>query len=240
MTDPKIQAIKEKLKKLIAKEASARDIGNQAEADAFASKIQELLLAYELEIEELGGTNEVYQIADEKYDCEGLTRPHESDWVTIMYTACGPAAFCEVLTMTKSLNVRIYGNDNNRELLHFMVAQLVVKIRELARKSFKEYHGMDKRNTYFRSFYKGAAHAIHVRLRKEKESQAQTYGIVLSRGHMVKDYMNKWLEDRGIKLRQIKPKKSSSYDGYQNGWKAGESVGINKGVGGNKETTKLN
>ena len=43
----------EKLRKLIAHEQSARTIGNIAEAEAFASKIQDLLTAHKLDMSEV-------------------------------------------------------------------------------------------------------------------------------------------------------------------------------------------
>lgn len=43
----------EKLRKLIAMEQSARSIGSLAEAEAFASKVQELLSKHKLEMSEI-------------------------------------------------------------------------------------------------------------------------------------------------------------------------------------------
>lgn len=240
MSESKIEAIKEKLRKLIAKEESARDLGNLAEAESFAAKIQELIMLYEIEIDEVMGKSRVFSILNETFDTTPLMRPHESDWITKLYMSCGPAALCKVLGYKgKDANkVLIFGEEQQKEVLHFLVAQLIVKLRRLARVSFSTYDGMDKRNTYHRSFYKGACVAIGARLRVKPTVQ-QEYGIVLAADVRLDEAINKYMSDRNAKFVKTKSRAPGSKDAYQEGYRAGQDVGINKGVGGARPATKF-
>lgn len=245
----KIEAIKEKLRKLIAKEASARDIGNQAEADAFAAKISELMLEYELEMDEVmkGSGKEVYEVGDEIFDTEPLSQRHESNWVAILYHNVSEMAFCRAVLYAHKreaapYRVIIFGDQHNREMLHYIVAQLVVKLRALSRRAFNEYKdsgGQDKRNTYVRSFLKGACLGIRLRLLDERKKQeaenTQVTGLVLDRQGAIQNYM----EDKGYAVKPQKHTKTSSGAGYREGVNAGKSVDINKGVSGKGSPTKL-
>lgn len=245
----KLEQIKDKLRKLIAKEASARDIGNLAEAEAFAAKIQQLMIEYELEMDDLAGgaSQRVYNVGQERFDTSSLTGSHESNWVAILYCYCGKSSFCKVVLSPMRgekapLWITIYGDPTNRELLHFMVAQLVVKLKEVARIAFKKYKeyddGQDKRNTYFRGFYRGACVGVRdkltAELKKEEDARPQVHGLVLNKMAAVQKY----LEDNGIRFGRAGQTRTSSSSGYQDGYSAGRSVNINKGVKGGSTTSK--
>lgn len=241
----KLEQIKEKLRKLIAMEASAREIGNQAEAEAFAAKIQQLMIEYELEMDDLAGgaSQRVHNVGQEWFDTTPLTGSHESNWVAILYCYCGKSSFCKVVLSPifnekAPMRVTIYGDATNRELLHYMIAQLVVKLKELARSSFKKYDGPDKRNTYFRSFYRGACVGVRDKLlaemKKEEDARPQVHGLVLNKMGAVQKYLN----DNGITFGKASMTKTSSSSGYTDGYSSGRSVTINKGVGGNAGSPK--
>lgn len=240
-----LDSIKEKLKKLIAKEASAREIGNIHEAEAFAQHIQKLLMEYELEMDEVKGHNKAEQMGDEMYDTSALTLRNESDWVALLYIACGPSAFCRAMLLPSKYSknstfgemIAIFGAETNRELLHYMVAQLVVKCRNAARISFSKYDGDSKRNTYIRSFLKGCAAGIHEKLREQREhaktNQPGVYGLVINRDASMMVYLKKWLSDHRFKMgKSGKNTMGSSPDGYAEGFVTGKETEINKGVKG--------
>lgn len=244
----KIEAIKDKLRKLIAKEASAREIGNLAEAEAFASKIQELMIDYELEMDDImgGAHRRIYSVGEEVFDTEPLTQRHESNWVAILYCTCGPIAFTKAVYYSEMnekvpMKVKIFGDATNREMLHYIVAQLSVKLRALSRKSFADYKkagGTDKRNTYVRSFLKGANIGIRQKLREDKEKAAQAnnqvQGLILNKDASIQKYLN----DHGYRFTSLSMKLGSSGSGYGAGVSAGRSIDINKGVGNGSGPSK--
>lgn len=229
-----IKRIKDKLKKLMAKEESARELGNQAEADAFASKINQLLIDYELEVSELQGERHVYGIGEEIISTLDLTVRNESDWVRRLYSACAPTNFCQVLFHGKDIyRVILIGDETNREFVHYMVAQLVNKLRHLARSDFSAYKksgGHDKRNTYIRAFLKGACISIRQRLAEDMQARErannQVHGLVLAKDKALSDYMGEKYPRVGF----AKMRSGSSADGYHNGKAAGRKVSINDGL----------
>ena len=227
-----IADIKEKLKKLIAKEESARKLGNQAEAEAFAAKIQELLMQYELDINELKAhTAETTTVNQEWFDVSGLTGRNESDWVRHLYGACKRANFCEVIFDANSqYHIYIVGTAMNRELLHFMCAQLVVKLRTLARDSFKKYEGPDKRNTYIRSFLKGACNGIRTKLNLDRYAQQQAHENIAALVIQKDRAVNNFVEQNFGRLGTHKPRVPGSAGGYAEGFERGKNVDIHKGV----------
>ncbi len=234
-----LDEIKEKLKKLISKEESARQLGNLAEAEAFASKIQELLLKYALDIEELKAANQnkaTAQINQEVVQLEPLMGNHEGDWIFLLYATGATYNFCRCLFPPRqSMNyVRLIGEDVHREFVHYFVHQLLSRVRELARRSFKEYQGPDKRNTYIRSFLKGAVHGIAAKLRDEREAarraQPQVNALVLNKDAGLNIYMANNFGRLGTK----KSNAPASQAGYASGFRTGNNLNVHKGVSSNR------
>lgn len=230
--------IKAKLSKLIAKEESARELGNQAEAEAFAQKIQAMLLEYELSMDEFRDKqgNVVDDVNKEKVELGDLLGSHEGTWIYRLYSACSPTNFCDCIHPFKYEYeyLTLIGTQLNREFVHYMVNQLISKLRELARRSFKDYGGTDKRNTYIRSFLAGAVKGIRERLEAEREkakaNSEQVYGLVLAKDAALKTYMESEYPPGSLgKKAQRVPQ---SVAGFVEGLLHGRSVGINKGVNG--------
>jgi len=232
-----LEEIKEKLRKLIAKEESARELGNLAEAETFAAKIQSMLLEYELSLDEFKDKkgNLVEDVNKEKVELHDLLGSHEGNWIYKLYSACSPTNFCFCIHPYKYEYeyLTLIGTEMNREFVHYMVNQLVSKLRELARRSFKEYEGPDKRNTYIRSFLSGAVKGIGERLEAEREkakaNSEQVYGLVLAKDAALQTFME--TEYPPGSLGSKKQRAPQSATGFIEGIMHGRSVGINKGVG---------
>lgn len=233
-----LDQIKEKLKKLISKEESARQLGNLAEAEAFAGKIQELLLKYAIDVEELRNKNQKTDINKEKVDLSDLIGSHEATWVHELYDVGARNNFCKVIYPAKMTwpYVTLIGEDMHREFTHYFVHQLVSKLRELARRSFKEYEGPDKRNTYIRSFLRGAVHGIGQRLKEQREeairNQPQVNALVINKSAGMIAWMQEAYPPGTLGSR--KARSAASADGFASGVIAGRGVSINKGVSGNR------
>lgn len=227
-----IEDIKEKISKLIAKEESAREIGNLAEAEAFAAKVQQLLLQYELDVKDLKNqTGESLVIIEKRFDTKILTTRHESNWAIYLYNACAKACFCTVLAYGRSAAttfVTLIGTEVNIEMLHLMASRLAVQIRKVARIEFARYVGPDKRNTWIRGFLKGACHGISQKLRNDAArimiDQPQMSALV----HDKDASMRKYMEEHYPKLGVSKGRAGSSTDGYLRGKEVGSTMDVNQ------------
>lgn len=240
-----IEKIKDKLKKLMAKESSARSIGNEAEADAFAAKIAQLIVDYQIEIDDLKTEQIVSEVTDEFVGTADLTARNESDWVRRVYSAVAITTNCKVVFTKASLyHLFLVGDEHDREICHYMVAQLVVKLRDWARKDYaKNKHLIpDKRNTYIRSFLKGAAAGLKERFKAEKENAqanpdygSQITGIILAKDTKIDTYIG----ERFGRLGSSSLRSGSSASGYNSGKEAGSKVSVNKGVNRGAGGSKL-
>lgn len=257
----KLEEIKDKLRKLIAKEESARELGNQQEAEAFASKVQQLLLQYELDLGDIKNQSaESIEIKEERftvykqskialemlfapglgYGTLDLTIKNESNWIRDLYNVIAMTNFCKILVHgSDPYVVVLIGNDMNREFVHFMVLQLVSKMRNLARKSFSNYEGLDKRNTFIRSFLKGCIEGIRTRLMLDRlaadRNQPQVHALIVQKDRMVQNFLQ---EKYGNTLgRGKQSRQSSSRDGFNRGLETGRTIDTKveiRGQGGTK------
>ena len=233
--------IKLMLSKLMAKEESARKLGHLHEAEAFASKIQQLLLAYELSMDDIQRNQaESTVVADEYFDTGKLTNRHESNWVAYLYAALAKPNFCKVIfNRENQYGIFIVGTEMNREFLHYTAAQLIVKLRELSRKSFSEYEGPDKRNTYIRAFLKGATEGIKLRLWADRQQDIQKNDNVAALVVQKDRALNHYIDQKFGRLGTAKKRMGSSNDGFRQGVDAGKGVSINKGISRGAGGTKL-
>ena len=133
MSETNLEKIKDNLRKLMNHEESAREIGNEDEANAFAAKIASLMLNYEIEVHEMSehklGTLD--DIGRENMNLNDITRRHESHWVVNLYHGIAKYNFCEVVLTGKitKLQIILIGEHMNREFTHYIVNQLLSKFR---------------------------------------------------------------------------------------------------------------
>jgi hypothetical protein len=218
-----IEEIKEVLRGLIRKEESARELKNLEEAEVFASKIQDLMLKYQIEINELVQSNQkVYQIIKKWINTDELTNRHESNWVVHLFAACATSAGCQIFTVQNNqMEVAAFGDETDVEALEFMVASLTTRLRMISRESYKLYKGPSKKNTYIRSFLKGACTGIHLRLKAEMNRQAQQYGLVLNKQARI----NEFIKESNTRVGPAKKSKApGSNDGFRHGVTAGQNL----------------
>lgn len=225
----------------MAKEESARELGNQAEAETFAAKIGSMLMEYELEIDDIRSrTAESIEIFKEVTETEPLTVRHESNWVVHLYNACAKTNFCRVFTNggATSTVITIVGTKMNLEFLHFMVTYLVPRIRTLARKAFSDYHGPEKRNTYIRGWLKGCCWGIKDRLEKERmleaDNSAQISGLVLMKDKAVEDFVASNMNVGRAKSTSMKSRDGVTHGADYGSSKMDLSIKKTRGPGGTK------
>ena len=239
MEQEQLTKIKDKLRKLMNHEESARKIGNIDEANVFASKISNLLLEYQIEVHEMESHSlgKAEGVGEERVDTDELATRHESNWVVHLYHQIALNNFCKVIITNKQKGtIMLCGEPMNREVVHYIVAQLVNKFRYLAREEFKRYNGLEKRNTYIRGFLRGAAAGVGQKMREERlknEQAQQQQGIVLAQ----KGKLDTWVDNNYSRLGHTKSRHGKGSDGRSSGVIAGRNVNINKGVSGNSGRT---
>jgi len=133
---PDKQKIATKLKKLLDKARSAEQIGNAAEAAAFAAKAQEWLTKHHLTMSEVE-----FAALDEEHP-QGLTavRPKEHgipvskkrvEWSESLGRAIADSFFCIMVVSSGSNKVYFVGRDHHREMAVYVYVRLVREILRL-------------------------------------------------------------------------------------------------------------
>jgi hypothetical protein len=147
-------SVTEKLRKLIAHEASARSIGSLSEAEAFAAKIQDMLITHKLSLSdiELDAEEHNEQIAEEYVTSDQVGRPYRSKSQGEMIALADVVArafFCRLVSLSNSNTVIFIGREGNRRAAVDLYKLLAV----IARRSFySEFKAWKKTDDYkFRS-----------------------------------------------------------------------------------------
>ena len=135
----------EKLRKLIAHERSARSIGNLAEAEAFASKIQDLLTAHKLEMSEVDfqEREDGEPIDWEKVDGNEIAaRSNRTKvyWRVMVARTIAKINGCMVVNDTRSRGRSFFfvGRTSDRELAKMLYIYMVELGEELCVKAARE------------------------------------------------------------------------------------------------------
>jgi len=131
------ETVIDKLQKLIAHERSARTVGNIAEAEAFAAKIQQLLTTHKLEMSEI----EIQEREESEPVGEARASPVEAgwrrtgyrvEWQTSLASDIAKANGCQLLVLPGCNIVFFVGRDSDRNTAKTMFLYMLEMARNLA------------------------------------------------------------------------------------------------------------
>lgn len=255
-----------KIQKLMKLEEGAKKLGNIEEAANAAGKIRDILMKHNLDLYTVQNAGDQTQkeapIIKDDYQPEDFTKPHEGDWVKRLVKTIAPFYLCKCFGYTNTamgLKVTIIGTATNVEIVWYTVEQLVNRIRPLSRDAFKAYTGHEKRNTFFRGFFRGAVEGIQYQLAEnaqrevykakeaeerkragkpiaELESTAIMFiGMQVQEQRRVQQFI-----DHNINFGNSTRKGSSlsGVGGKQTGFETGKKINIASGVGSGASTPK--
>lgn len=243
----------EKLKKLIKKQESAQAIGSIAEAETFATKIQELLAKYNLDMADVDMTD------DERED--NMTEEYMRSMLPVIggesaldiLHAIAKFNWCHVYSIGGKSHDKmvIIGTKANVEVCKYIyeiVSRVFVdKCKECFKKYVKEeeylFEDRDKPvgyDTYARVFIKGAAKGLRDKLRAEQEKfvtkNENAFAVMTTNSVMLKEHAKT--------LGKMQPTRKSNLSNvsgaFYSGKKVGSNVSINKGVTGTTKPVKRN
>jgi hypothetical protein len=132
--------LKDKLKKLMEKAESVKQIGNLEEANAFASKVNDLLLKYNLSKKEIVDHEQEPEVDGVDSDME--VRKAHGDWMAHLlntlceYNYCHPIFTCRKID--KEYKITIVGAHENVEVVSYLYDVLKNRFQDIAKKQFSE------------------------------------------------------------------------------------------------------
>ena len=178
MTTPNEQRILIKIKKLQAMCDSATEIGNEAEALAFASRIQQLLHSYKLDVEQLDDvdldTPETIEVDQTVFDWNksGIKDTSKrSAWLMVLSSYVCKYNGCAMYTLRGSNRICIIGTEASRTVCGWLLTTLARFGKEQAESTYRaKYYAAKKQGDtshlkgYTKSFLVAFARAVGDRL----------------------------------------------------------------------------
>ena len=236
-----LEGIKSKIEKLFNKAESAKEMGSLQEAEIFMAKAQDILMKYNVDKSQLNlGFEQGNPCLVDRLNMPDLHGWSKSDgkWLIRLYNYVAVNNFCKVVAHG-NFTLSIIGEPANVDVVKYMVANIVPKIKQLRLKAWKEYNGPEKTNSFKRGYYAGAATGIYTKLRDLMEANKAKYdgleGIIKMHNVVVDE---KTADEFG-RLRSSKSRKLSSVSGFNQGHSDSKGISINKGVGGSRQSGPL-
>lgn len=224
----------EKLKKLIRHEESARAIGNIAEAEAFAEKIQDLLDAHNLSFSDIDIESAQSTI---NRASKGISALHQ--WQRIFINNLAGINGCRLVL--RGSEITLVGNELDREIVFEIYRYFRDLGKEFADTSLKEWkitpeYKRKRKKIYHSKLYKtsfllGFVHTLIRRFRERHEaakraSSNQTALIFIGNKLTEADsWIEKNLKTKDTKLKSVKWSKLKN-DAFAKGIKAGNAVAL--------------
>jgi len=234
----------QKIKKLKRLELNAKEIDSLGEAEAAAKRIQHLLITYNLEMQDIENTPEKDKISiDTQFiDLSDRYIKTEGSWISKLSHYIAVNHLCEVVVSGDNKGYFIIGSPENREVVVFMVDQLVIKFRQLESISWSSYknNGVLKRNKHRRDFLKGACLGLYFKLCEQTKEMGDLNDQMVGLIHVNKDKLEKAKKDKfGSKLRKSRRTKVDQNMAFQDGYDKGKNTDVNKGISGSGGSTKF-
>jgi len=237
-------SLKKKIQKLLALQESAAKIGSIEEAANATEKIRALLMKHNLDLYSIQKEGKEEEIEQSMLYPEELSPKTEGDWVKYLTHVIARHNMCEAIGTGRARGIMyIIGKPSNVEIVHYLIEQLINRIRPMGRKAFTEYNGFEKRNTFLRGYYRGAVKGIDYQLdlagarernHAEQDRKQSLIGTTaLMTQHMLarnKQEIEAYLK-KNFKIKLGRTSSLSSSSGRAQGFEAGKSMNINKGLG---------
>jgi hypothetical protein len=226
-----------KIKKLLAKAASCRAIGSQAEAEAFATKAQSMLDEHKLSMSDL----EFEQMKqDDPINRErinwsdfGLSMKHKRcNWLEALSHIVSKAHGCRFLVRTKTNLITFIGRKVDRQVAIYVTGTLARAIEELSNARYNSfYYEMEKAKTQWRargfreSYIMGFIAAIAARYAARSAALKQNSPAALIR--VGTHDVDVWIKEQDFKnAADINRPSTQNIHGYMRGKQDGDKANI--------------
>lgn len=247
------ESILSKIKKLKNMESSARDLGNEAEALAFASRIQQLLFDYKIEMAEVEDfnleTDVNIEIALEIYDWYdvGIKKSKKaSSWLAQLASVVSKYNNCKAVSFIGSNAVQIIGTEESRTVVTWLLSVLARYGSQAVEFSYrKKYYEHKKQGTeylmkgYRRAFLSSYVGAIAKRL--QDQWSADRLNTISERGLVIIDKEVEAVKDflDQMDTKKIEFRGTNNSQGFYDGKEVGEKVSLGTNAVGGSQSTKM-
>lgn len=232
-----MSSIIEKVRKLFAHAESAGKIGNQAEAEAFAAKANDLLIQHKIDSSIIQQTEDT---PDELVDVVELHARHifgtkkAAGWRSVILNGLAKAHFC-CLIRTSGQTYSLVGAASDREVVLYLLMQLLRVAPKMAQDAVPEplSHGRRSTRVDRNAWLLGFASGIIAKLREARQAAERSpYALVLVKSQEATDAKVNELFPR---LRNARVDASGgARSAFMAGHAAGRSHDVSQGVRGSR------
>jgi hypothetical protein len=191
-----MSAITEKLQKLVAMMNGAKAVGNQAEAEAFAAKVAELMLKYKLEM------SDVEQAEQAKDNPFGTTESRQKHGVTpawrmVLSGAIAKSMFCRRFYRSGANLITFVGRNSDRAACVALYEHLAATGKKLCSTDFRKrdkkamhgYTDFEWKKAYMVGYADGIAARLKEQHRVMLEGSSTGTAMVLREEHALTEYI---------------------------------------------------
>lgn len=254
MNEQKREKILSKLKKLMDLKESAKQLGNEGEANAAAAGISRLLIEYNLNEEDIPTEDRLENpvvMENIPYECTG----HRGKWYTMMVNTVCKNNLCECILRgvkargkTTYNSFSIIGRRSNVEVSMYLISYLNAQFQFMGRVKYIELCnywktlGMRKqvsKQQYMTSFLYGCVDGLrnqYDELKRNMESEiVGTTALVATTRHEIERFISANIGNITYSAgRKFRVQASA----YQSGVKAGSEINLQSGLNGRTRPTK--
>jgi len=230
-TQVDLDKIKGKLEKLIRLQEGATKINSLEEAANAAEKIQNLLFKYNLSMADINAKegNEL-NVENTVIDLEELGRVKTSGaWMETLVNVLANNNLCKAIFANP--RIILFGEEENIKVVSLLSIQLIHRIKDMAKASWRDYSGIEKRNSYIRGYTMGAVSGIAVKLRDNKKelegNNANVTTMVVTTEKLVAQAAS---DHFGGRLKPGKSKRLKAQDGKAKGFRDGKNMEFHKSL----------
>lgn len=237
-------AIMDRLRKLVRHEESAREIGSLAEAEAFAGKIQQLLIEHKLEVAEVMAGDDHdeerrEEVEQEMYDPRAIGIPYNGRarvaWLERLASTVARAHFCRIVVRVGSVVFWFVGTATDRLIAGNVFAALVRGAIAACDAEYAKARRDPWATTdgFRRSFYAGFVAAIATRMQTQRAAAdaTTTTALVLANADgAVQKYIAQKYTTHASGIGRTAQHNAGA---YANGKAHGSRASINTAIGGN-------
>lgn len=238
------ESVLSKVRKLYAHAESAAKLGNQAEAEAFAGKAQELLLEHKLSMSEVEMQRQdeddpmgrIVVEGDQVGVGKSTYRVH---WQQQLASIVARAHFCRIIVYPGSNKIAFVGRNSDRELAIYVYGLLVRTSKDVAETEHKLFAAQCKRagtperaqgfkDSWRIGFYTAIKERYAAERAKAQAAHSNCTALVVVNDKAVERYMATMKLSKGTPIgsRQI------NQNGVNAGYKYGQGVNIrSNGIG---------
>lgn len=239
--------ILEKIAKLKAHAESAKNIGSEAEAEAFATMMQTLLIKHKLSLTDLEYANYekddpvgTHRIDYTKYP-EFKVKHSRVAWAESLASIVAEAHFCKILVAPRSNKLWLVGREQDAQIAEYMIMTLTRNVEKIADKAYVKYFyacrdqgRVEDARGYRASFLKGFVSRLRVRYQEELKREESTTSTALIRLTGAMTVVNEFIKKNYTQSASaVRGREGYNGDGYRDGRAAADKVNLKpNAVGG--------